>query len=399
MTELEKLLNSVGSIAKNLAETKLQLHANKWDNMEVVEKNVIKELELLAERKVNAPTSSTVTWAAEEVYPGEFTLENVFDDSDISSEYAWINALSPARNDLEKGQNNRLPILTEPGLARWIGEWSTWAANNSWVWFNNVNTTSIDINTTMIGNQIDITAYLLKYGVVDALRIAQSQDAQVYAYSIAMAILNGDPATWATGNINSDDQLALTTFPNTAGWYVDMRIQFGQSLRLTALTAWNTVDVAAPAWVDDIFDIVKLMKRGNPRNRIILMDNQTYVEYMKQTDFKDMSQNGKDSTIVSGAITNMAGMDLFITDLLALSAADGKLNGIAWGAGTDLNVKWNIVVLDKNTIQHGWTNKIEQDVVRDIHKWVQYKSAAWFGFGSLDQANWTKVGLGINVTV
>jgi len=396
--ELNKLVEQSSNVVKNMVAIKQDIHKKKNHNMENVDSKLVNELKELSERKTNTATTTVDAGNASELVPGVQTLTDVFDDSSLERQYAWMNALVAPRTDLTRGDNNDLPILTDHGNARGIPQATTANFHDKSAAFNTVNSTSINIQTKKLGNQVDITDYLERQGVVKALSIAQLQDRGVYLNSIAEIILNSDLSTGATGNINSDDQLASTTFPDTVEGYVDIIRNFSQSLRFTAINAGanvGTKDIGAPAGVNDIFEVAALLKTGVPSDRLILMDNQTYFAYMAQDDFKDASKNGKGSTIATGALTNIAGMDLFVTDLLRHSEADGKLSGVTPAN----NVLGNFVVLDKNVMQRGWDNNIISDVEGDLFKGVTYKSVARYGQGSLDGANGRKVAAGINVTI
>jgi len=331
MEELKQLTAKADNLTKKLVEATKNMHDGKGTSEDVIDQKLVNQLKELAERKTNAPTASGTANAAAEIYPGTMTLTSVLRDDELSPDFEFLKALAPARTDLGKGANEDLPLVTEPGLVRGITEWSTGNVNVA-AGFNNLNTAKVSITTKQLGNAVDITKYLEKFGVVSALAEVRRQDAMAYAYSIATAIVNGDSSTGATGNINSDDQLALTTYPVSADGFPTMYTYYTDSLRKKAIAAGagvGTIDVGAPAGVADFFDVAKLMKshgRANPRNRIILMNNETYFSYMSINDFKDASINGAKSTITEGAITNIGGMDVFVTDVMQLTEADGKLS-------------------------------------------------------------------------
>ena len=78
------------------------------------------------------------------------------------------------------------------------------------------------------------------------------------------------------------------------------------------------------------------------------MDSQTYYRLLEKDDFKNAAKNGRESTIYTGAITNIAGSDLFVTDIIPLTGEDGKVSTDA-----EDNVCGTIIVVDPIVLQHG----------------------------------------------
>ena len=121
---------------------------------------------------------------------------------------------------------------------------------------------------------------------------------------------------------------------------------------------------------------------STPAQRIVILDNETYHNLMQDIDFRDRSRNGEGSTITQGAVTNIAGMDIFVTDLLRKSTANGTLSG----ATPANNTRGNIVIAERNVIQHGFASNIITNVIDfDINKGVIFQANVHFGFANINK--------------
>jgi hypothetical protein len=126
------------------------------------------------------------------------------------------------------------------------------------------------------------------------------------------------------------------------------------------------------------------------------MDVLTYYAYMKQADFKDAAKNGRNSTIYTGAITNIAGSDLFVTDLIPLTDVDGKVSA----TGGD-NVCGTIIVCDVTVIQHGSFGEIRTNNEVDFAVSQLLEAAGYWGMNNINDkfAALNFVAVGYNVTL
>jgi len=80
-------------------------------------------------------------------------------------------------------------------------------------------------------------------------------------------------------------------------------------------------------------------------------------------------------------MTNIAGMDLFVTDLLLLSTAAGVVD-----ASTPANnTQGSVIICKRNTIQHGFFGNVAYDIKEDLQRGVLVESIADFGFENICQ--------------
>lgn len=103
---------------------------------------------------------------------------------------------------------------------------------------------------------------------------------------IAESVLNGDTNTAGTGNINSNDQLASTTYPAFASGATPSIRAFDNSLRLVSLAGADGTDkfdiANAALTIDDILEAAGAMRQdSNPSNRIVILDNASYHSLMQ----------------------------------------------------------------------------------------------------------------------
>jgi len=214
--------------------------------------------------------------------------------------------------------------------------------------------------------------------MVDLIPIALRRLSEGFLYTTAIGVLNGDSANTTT-NINTFGTAPATAFP--AG-LLDPRAYFNNSLRKLAIAGTEGVtkiNVGTPNGADDFFDALKVISfGGNPSDYIAIMDNKTYFTYMKNDDFKDYSKNGKASTITTGAMTNIAGIDLFVTDVMPLTDANGVVNDTPAD-----NTQGSIVITKRNSIQHGFFGNVKFDIREDLQRGVLVEDVADFGFENI----------------
>ena len=129
--------------------------------------------------------------------------------------------------------------------------------------------------------------------------------------------------------------------------------------------------------------------------KIIVMDQASYYKFMEKEDFKDAAKNGKNSTIYSGAITNIAGSDVFVTDLLLKAGADGKVSKTVGD-----NTTGTILVFDVTAIQHGDFEELKYNAESDFAIGTLLETYGLWGFANMqgqDRLNF--VSIGYNVTL
>lgn len=323
------------------------------------------------------PSNTGVAGNAGDTLPTAVQLSTIIETAPVGR-WSFINALAAGRQPLQS-LNNEYPILGDIDAAGGTTEWTTWGFHDWKEATESFNAGKITIVNKGIYASYGISRELAMYSMADLVPIALKRLSESMMLHIATSILNGDTTTGTT-NINCNGVAPATAFPRGLK---DARVLRNNGLRKLTL-AWaegtTKISIGTPAGSDDIFDAMKVISfGGQPSDYVMIMDNKTYFTYMKDDDFKDYSKNGKSSTISTGALTNIAGIDLFVTDLMPLTTATGVVD-----ASTPANnVKGSIVILKRNTIQHGFFGNIEYDTKHDIQKGYLVESVADFGFENI----------------
>jgi len=153
--------------------------------------------------------------------------------------------------------------------------------------------------------------------VVDVVATIQRKLAQSAAETQEAFMLNGDTVTAVTGNINNDDAA-----PTAGTYYLG-----GNGLRKAGLA--NGADVGALTF-DDFLTVLALMgeNAANPADLVWIFNPQTRIKALGITEFKDYSVNGRASTIVTGALSNFLGSDVFTSEEFLRTKADGKISSV-----------------------------------------------------------------------
>lgn len=390
--ENNDLLGKVNPLAASLAEAQRNLVSKEKRGQEAYyEEKLNNDLKkIMKEKSDNAPTDSTTSGAAAEVVPAEVKTDKIVENYAGSKRYAFLAALSAGQVPLES-KTTKYTLEAEGDNFQMATEWATGSGNTLSEPEQEYNVAQVSIEAKRQYKSVGITDELLTFGVYNTLNRVEQRNQTFVLRSVAEAVLNADSNTAATGNINSDDQLAATTWGAK-----NVLLGYNNSIRDNAIANGDTLSIGTPTNANGIFQVAKLLAFDSmPGDQIIIMDNDTYHLYMQLDDFKDMSKNGENSTISSGAITNIAGRDLFVTDLMRLTEADGKLSG----ATPSNNTKGQFAILDTSVIQHGFLGDVRTNVVSTLEKGVQFESTFYFGFDNISNKNDSRVlaALGINV--
>lgn len=325
----------------------------------------------------NNPNNTATSTSASELVPTAVQLTTLIETAP-SGRWAFLNALAQGRQSI-RSLNNEYPILWDIAAANGAAEWTTGGLHDNKNAIESLDSGRITIVPKAIYSNYGISRELLQYSMVDLIPIALRRLSEGFLYTTAIAVLNGDSANTTT-NINCFGTAPDTAF--TAGLF-DARAYFTNSLRKLALagaTGTTKIDVGTPNGADDFFDALKVISfGGNPSDYIAVMDNKTYFTYMKNDDFKDYSKNGKASTITTGAMTNIAGIDIFVTDVMPLTNADGVVSATTPAS----NTQGSIVITKRNSIQHGFFGNVKFDIREDLQRWVLVEAVADFGFENI----------------
>ena len=362
---------------------------------EVDSEAVMNQLENEYNKAVELNSVANITTkegGAKELVPEVVLSSDLIDLGNISPNIAFLSALL-GRHTLT-AKTETVPVIGRPGQAVVLPEMKgTDAVRKAKEGIQNLNSGAIKIESKKLYNSVILSTELQKYSVVelDALLVGRIKAGMLL--SMADAIINGDTET-GNGNVNYKGA-AISTLANSEAM---AKFNFDNGLRKVALAGAGatSIDIGVIEWANDIFKLQALItSTADPAMKIIVMDQASYYKFMEKEDFKDAAKNGKNSTIYSGAITNIAGSDVFVTDLLLKAGADGKVSKTVGD-----NTTGTILVFDVTTIQHGDFEELKYNAESDFAIGTLLETYGFWGFANMqgqDRLNF--VSIGYNVTL
>lgn len=343
-----------------------------------VELNVdlTKEVTDHLETKANEVEHTTNTGYGKELVPVDVLSNTVM--AMVPTYGSFINAFLVGFQGNWMGASIKVPIKGEIAFAQGVAEWTT-GAGALIQGTHKLPTDEVTITQFQIQASVDISRKLVNHSVADLISIVTEEMSKSFARTIESAILNADPNTSTAGNINSDDQAAATTFAATGGAN-DHRLLGYYGLRQVALAGSATVDYLDVGSLDiaDFFTLRWQMGLYSIalQDLVLIMDYLSYNKALGLSEFLEWQKNGKASTVITGAISNIAGVDLFVSRDFPKTKSTGKANGVT----TASNVKWGFLYAYRPSVQRGFGQPLEIDVVKVPGKGYQVIGTMEFGF-------------------
>jgi len=288
-------------------------------------------------QKANEIMHTTNTGYGLELIPVNTLTDTVLD---MVPQYATIlNAFMIWFHGNQMWKSELVPIIGEIPFAQANAEATTWAMAITQGKYR-LPTDKVTINQYNLICSVDVTNAELAYSIVDLQQKVLEKIAKSMTRTIESAIMNGDPNTSTGWNVNSYDQAAATTFAATWGAN-DHRNAGRTGLRATALAGTVTKDYV-DVWTLEVADLFStrwnLGLYSVALNELALIfDYKAHAKLLSLPEFTNRYQNGKNSTVITGAVTNVAGVDMFVhRDFPATSAGSiGMASATAWN-----NTKW-----------------------------------------------------------
>lgn len=378
------------ALSKNHAElikARGELLKNKGYSDWVVKEMLVSDINEVV--KTNAPMNSDPsagTNIGKELVPQLVTLDDVMDMSSWDASYAFLNAMREwLLSTWVLSRTTDIPLIGESPSATVYWEYTAWNYGDKTPG-QTVGTDRVTLNAKKVGIQMGISDELELYWVNRAIESIKIASVRWINRAIADAVLNADSSTWATGNINSDDQLAATTYPNAPDGSVPAIRSFDDWVRKQVINLWDTL----PAWGALTYNLIAqatwlLRFDYNPNAYFIVMDNLAYSSLKTDPVFQDRSINWDNSTVTTWSIGKIDGMEYFVTDLIRKSEADGKLS---WAAPAG-NTKGTLLIIKRNMIQHGFTAPVTMNIdASDILKGQFLQAKTHFGFANANKKAW-----------
>jgi len=350
----------------------------------------------LAKKQENANevVHTTNTGFGKELIPEDLLTAQVLD---IVPEYTQFLSTLPWYHGANMGKSESVPIIGEVDYAVGLSERTSNALSHTQA-NRKLPTAKVTINQKTLYMRIDFSRQELLYSIADLESLTKTKIAKSIAKTTESAVLNADDVDTVTGNINCDDAQPSVTFPDGDD---DHRMIYADSLRKTMLNGTVDVDykdIGALSW-ENLIQTRSLLGDWSfdLDDVLLLMNGATYNKAITLTEFADASKNGKESTVVKGAITNISGNDLFVPRSYPKTEADGKVS--ATGSN---NTKGGFIYMKKQAVQYGYGSILDMEVYKIVGQGISVVAAIDFGFAIVNKkagTNDPRIVGGINVTL
>lgn len=351
------------------------------------------EFNIAEQVRTNASASATTTGtgSAKEFVPENVLMTSLIDLGDKTEDYSFLWSLV-AKHTLNNTKQT-VPVVGRPRRGRVLAEQSSSASFRvAKEGIQNANSDKCEIVTSKLYNNVQFTEELSRYSVIQLEALFLGKLKAGLLLDMANAIINGDTAN-TTSNINNKGTAPSTTYGSSYNQLSEYAFDNGlRKIGLAGADGVTKINVGTLAGADDIIDLQALVTSTmNPQRKIVLMDSSTYYTLMKKDDFKKASDNGKNSTIYTGAITNIAGSDIFVTGLISKADNTGSIS-ITTPAN---NVTGTIIVFDVAVIQHGDFDVLQFNNEKDFAVSSLLEVMGFRGFSNIngkDGVNFVAVG-------
>lgn len=179
----------------------------------------------------------------------------------------------------------------------------------------------VTLSAKKLALRVGFSAELAEDSLIPVLSMYREQAMRALATAIDSVILNGDTATTATGNINSDD-----TAPSTGATY----LAFDGLRKLPLVTATtNAINAGSEPTLALLRQARFAMAHRysvNPKQLAWIVDGGTYAKLLGLDEFLTMDKAGPHATALTGQIGYVDGTPVLVSAEMPLTMADGKVN-------------------------------------------------------------------------
>lgn len=251
-----------------------------------------------------------------------------------------------------------VPAIGELGLhsvaAEWTGTTSAGPAGQLGIPTGRLPTNKVQINQAKYRFSVDVSDEESQFSIVNVIPLVQNKIANSAARTILAAFINGDTLL-TTANINTSGLAPAAITPTEMPFYVG-----GNGLRKAAIAA-GVQSIGALTFDKFVGTTFPLGMNGVvPQDLAYFVDVGTYNKARVITEFKDRAVNGLASTVINGAISNVAGSDMFINRYVPKSAATGIVDGLTPAN----NAFGSILAVHKYAIQYGFSGEYNLEIFR-----------------------------------
>lgn len=346
----------------------------------------IPELETNANEVMH--TSNTNKGA--ELVPTSVLSQQIFD---TILDYSSFLKMLPGYHGVGLNKIEEVPVIGDVGFFSLHAEKTTSAFSLA-----QGNTTLATAKVTLTQKQydltIDVSNELSQFNVLGAAAFEarlKEKIAKAMVRTVEGLIINGDTTNAATGNVNLDDADPADTLYYLGA--LGLRYYgIGGSAGVTKVDV-GSFDMA------DLVSVANLLGDffADPSQCLWLFNRSTYNKALNIAEFADAAKNGKQSTINTGAITNILGADVVVARDLPKTEADGKVSTTAAN-----NTLGQFLIFWKPAVQYGYGQELQLELF-NMGK-DGYQLQGWFNVAvsivqKLAGQGDSSVGVGFNVTI
>lgn len=310
----------------------------------------------------------------------------------LAIEESYLLPLLPGNHGTGLNISEKVPVIGALGKFAPNSEWkddpATAKTSN-----RKLATSEVTIDQGQFIITVHISKRMLNYARTDLEAYIKRELATSMSETVDALILNGDPETGATGNVNKVDGAPSAT--------TDYYLEGGKGARRIALVddTASGVDLGGTIDRSDFTSLENKLGRffKNGKDCIWISDRKTYNKITTLDDFSDASKRGEKSTITGQAVANIDGADFIIVGDSPLTKADGTVS-----ATPANNVKGALTLLWKPAVQYGFGQPLEYDVTKIPGKGIAITATFEFGFAfahKLAGQTDSSVAYGYNVAV
>lgn len=326
------------------------------------------------------------TGFGEELVPTEVFSSQVME---LAVEYSQILPLFRGNQGNNLQRLTTRPVIGEERIFNsGSAEWTT-GDNNPGQPTKKISTDSISIQQFGFDDTYGISKELLNYSMVPQLEnIIMEKISRGVSRTIDALILNGDPTTAGTGNVNSDDGA-----PSALLYY--LRTLNG-GLRKIAIDAGDTVDMSTMD-LDDFIAIRKILGNFSDTDLVWITNTATHLNALSVDEVINNQYTPVQSQAQGTIVPTILGIPVARHRDFGLTEADGKQS-----VTPSNNVKGGAILTHKASIQYGFGQVL--DISRHANAAEGIALVASFDFGfevatELADETTPSVAMGINATV
>lgn len=297
------------------------------------------------QKNANEVMHTSNTGAGAEIVPTSVLAKQIFD---TIQNYSSFLGMLPGYHGVGLNKIEEVSILGDPGFFDLHSEKTTGAFALA-----QGNKTQPTAKVTLTQKQydltIDVSNELAQFNILGAAGLEarlKEKIGKAMVRTVEALIINGDTTNAATGNVNLDDADPADTL-----YYLG-----ALGLRYHGINGSGTSKSVGSFDMADLIGVANLIGDffAVPDECLWIFNRSTYNTCLNIAEFADAAKNGKQSTINTGAITNILGADVVVNRDMPKTEADGKVSTTAGN-----NTLGQFMIFWKPAVQYGFGQELQ----------------------------------------